>query len=114
MDKCAITIYQLSGFPIFQSYRILIMKAFKAIVSGKVQGVWFRDSTRSEANKLNLVGWVRNLSDGTVEVCAEGNESELQKLVEWLYVGSPRSKVKNVDVEWRASTGEFSQFEMRF
>ncbi len=90
------------------------MKAFHAIVTGKVQGVWFRDSTCKEASKLNVVGWVRNLADGTVEVWAEGDESDLRKLVDWLHVGSPRSKVDNVAVEWTESTGEYSQFEMRF
>ena len=91
-----------------------IMKALKAIVSGKVQGVWFRDSTCNEASKLNVVGWVRNLADGTVEVSAEGKEKDLRALVEWLHIGSPRSSVEGVDVEWMDPTGEFSQFEMRF
>lgn len=90
------------------------MKAFHAIVTGKVQGVWFRDSTCKEASKLNVIGWVRNLADGTVEVWAEGDESDLRKLVDWLHVGAPRSKVDNVAVEWTESTGEYSQFEMRF
>ncbi len=90
------------------------MKAFHAIVTGKVQGVWFRDSTCKEVSKLNVVGWVRNLADGTVEVWAEGDESDLRKLVDWLHVGAPRSKVDNVAVEWTESTGEYSQFEMRF
>lgn len=90
------------------------MKAFHAIVTGKVQGVWFRDSTCREALKLNIVGWVKNLTDGTVEVIAEGNEDELQKLIDWLHVGSPRSNVENVDVKWSELTGDFTQFEMRF
>jgi len=90
------------------------MNALHAIVKGKVQGVWFRDSTCREASKLNLVGWVKNLVDGTVEVKAEGNKDELYQLVEWLNVGSARSDVENVDVIWTDPTGEFTQFEMRF
>lgn len=90
------------------------MKAFHAIVTGKVQGVWFRDSTCREALKLNIVGWVKNLTYGTVEVIAEGNEDELQKLIDWLHVGSHRSNVENVDVKWSELTGDFTQFEMRF
>ncbi len=90
------------------------MNALHAIVKGKVQGVWFRDSTCREASKLNLVGWVKNLVDGTVEVKAEGNKDELYQLVEWLNVGSVRSDVENVDVIWTDPTGEFTQFEMRF
>ena len=91
-----------------------IMKALKAIVSGKVQGVWFRDSTCKEASKLNIVGWVKNLADGTVEVRAEGNENDLRALVKWLHIGSTRSSVNKVDVEWMDPTVELSQFEMRF
>ena len=91
-----------------------MIKALKAIVSGKVQGVWFRDSTCKEASKLNIVGWVKNLADGTVEVRAEGNEDDLRALVEWLHIGSTRSSVDKVDVEWMDPTVELSQFEMRF
>ena len=56
------------------------MKAFKATVSGKVQGVWFRDFTRKEATNLNVVGWVKNMPDGTVYLEAEGEEEQLKQL----------------------------------
>ena len=90
------------------------MKAFKATVSGKVQGVWFRDSTRKEAAKLNVVGWVKNMPDGTVYLEAEGEEEQLNQLEKWLYVGSPMSQVNRIEVEWIEPTGEYSTFEMKF
>jgi len=63
------------------------VKAFKATVSGKVQGVWFRDSTRKEAVKLNVVGWVMNKPEGTVYLEAEGEEEQLNQLIKWLKSG---------------------------
>ena len=65
------------------------MKAFKATVSGKVQGVWFRDSTRQEAIKLKVTGWVKNIPGGTVYLEAEGEENNLKSLERWLHIGSP-------------------------
>ena len=90
------------------------MKAFKATVSGKVQGVWFRDSTRKEAAKLNVVGWVKNMPDGTVHLEAEGAEEYLKEFEQWLHVGSPMSQVNRIEVEWIEPTGEYSTFEMKF
>ncbi len=90
------------------------MKAFKATVMGKVQGVWFRDSTLQEARKLNVMGWVKNMPDGTVYLEAEGDENKLKVLEQWLHVGSPNSHVENVDVEWIEPKSTFAQFEMRF
>ena len=90
------------------------MKAFKATVSGKVQGVWFRDFTRKEATKLNVVGWVKNMPDGTVYLEAEGEEEQLNQLEKWLHVGSPMSTVNRIEVEWTKPTDEYSTFEMKF
>ncbi|HHF7345717.1 TPA: acylphosphatase [Legionella feeleii] len=61
--------------------------AMHCYVSGKVQGVWFRASTKSEADRLGLKGWVRNLSDGRVEVFACGNENQLELFYAWLQQG---------------------------
>ena len=73
------------------------MKAFKATVSGKVQGVWFRDSTRQEAIKLKVTGWVKNIPGGTVYLEAEGEENNLKSLERWIHIGSPHSRVDRVD-----------------
>lgn len=70
-------------------------------VSGKVQGVWFRASTREFANQLGLTGWVRNLADGRVEVLACGNRENLSQLYNWLQQGPPLAKVEAVSYEER-------------
>lgn len=90
------------------------MKAFKATVFGKVQGVWFRDSARQEAAKLNVVGWIKNMPDGTVYLEAEGEDENLKSLEKWLNVGSHYSRVDKVEIEWIEPTGFYSTFEMRF
>jgi len=80
-------------------------------VYGKVQGVFFRDSARSKAGELNLFGWVRNESEGTVGIVAEGEEENLKKLIEWCHGGGGKySEVKKVDVAWREPTGQFNNF----
>ena len=66
-------------------------------VHGRVQGVWFRDSTRREAERLDINGHAINLPDGTVEVLAVGPARALEELAEWLHVGPPMSRVTNVE-----------------
>ncbi|RMF27840.1 MAG: acylphosphatase, partial [Cyanobacteria bacterium J083] len=65
------------------------MKRVKAIVSGKVQGVGFRMHTLKQAKKLNLKGYVRNLSNGNVEIVAEGEDEKVDSLINWAKSGSP-------------------------
>ena len=90
------------------------MKAFKATVSGKVQGVWFRDSTRQEAIKLKVTGWVKNIPGGTVYLEAEGEENNLKSLERWLHIGSPHSSVDRVDMQWIVATKTYSTFTVIF
>ncbi len=91
------------------------MKArLHAIVSGRVQGVFFRDNTRDEANKLGLTGWIRNLNDGRVEVVAEGEKEKLEQLLSYLHRGPLIAKVTSVQANWRDFKGEFTDFEVRF
>lgn len=66
------------------------MKAIKCIISGKVQGVGFRWSTRRKASKLNIKGHAKNLADGTVEVIAYGENQNINKLKQWLVEEGPR------------------------
>jgi acylphosphatase len=86
----------------------------RAIVQGRVQGVFFRDSTRTEARALGLTGYVRNLPDGTVEVVAEGPREELEKLQGLLKIGPPSARVEAVEAQWQQATGEFDRFEVRY
>lgn len=90
------------------------MKAFKATVSGKVQGVWFRGSTRDEANKHNLVGWIKNMPDGSVYLEAEGEEENLKEFEKWLNIGSSNSCVENVEIEWIEPAEDFSNFDIQW
>lgn len=80
-------------------------------VSGKVQGVWFRASTKVEADNLGLTGWVRNLADGRVELQAFGTKEQLQLLQQWLHIGPPLADVSTVDckeIPWQEHQ-EFKQ-----
>ncbi|RRJ84161.1 acylphosphatase [Aestuariirhabdus litorea] len=71
----------------------------KAVVSGKVQGVWYRASTQRRAQQLKLEGWARNLSNGDVEVLVCGASGEVDELLRWLHQGPPLARVKSVEVE---------------
>lgn len=94
----------------------MIMNSLRVIIKiyGRVQGVFFRDSARRRAKKLNLTGWVKNESGGTVEITVEGAEENLKKLIEWCYNGPILAKVKRVEVEREEATGEFSKFEIKY
>jgi acylphosphatase len=88
-------------------------KRLHARVTGRVQGVGFRYFVLTEANELGLTGWVRNRRDGSVEVVAEGDQSQLEMLVEALKRGSRSSHVENVQASWTEETGEFPGFSAR-
>jgi len=80
------------------------MPASRFWVSGKVQGVFFRASTREQALRLGLSGRARNLADGRVEVIAAGDGQSLEKLARWLQEGPPSSKVESVAREpWQGT-----------
>jgi acylphosphatase len=84
-----------------------------AKVTGLVQGVYFRDTTRQQAAALGLAGWVRNLADGSVEVLAEGPRPGLEALLEFLRTGPRQARVDRVDADWLASSGELHGFDVR-
>lgn len=89
------------------------MKRIHILVSGLVQGVFYRASTEAEAKRLGLTGWVRNLPDGRVEAVAEGPEDALADLCQWAEQGPPAARVDRVERAWQAATGEFAGFETR-
>lgn len=70
----------------------------RVVVSGRVQGVFFRDSCRAEAQRLGVRGWVRNRPDGSVELVAEGPRDRVDRLVDWCRVGPPRATVTEIVV----------------
>jgi acylphosphatase len=71
----------------------------RVVVSGRVQGVWFRESTRRRAEELGLGGFVRNLPDGRVEALFEGEEARVRSAIEFVKVGPPLAEVEDVVVE---------------
>ena len=81
-------------------------------VSGRVQGVCFRDFTQRRALSLGLKGWVRNLSDGRVELAAEGAEERLKMLIEKLREGPSYARVEDLELLWESPTGEFENFRI--
>jgi acylphosphatase len=82
-------------------------------ISGQVQGVFFRDSTREKAEQLGLAGWVRNLPDGRVEALFEGPSENVREMVRWCEEGPSHAEVGDVDTEFGASQGGLTRFEVR-
>jgi acylphosphatase len=87
----------------------------RLVVTGRVQGVFFRQSTKRMALELGLVGFVRNEWDGSVSAEVVGPKPALEKLIAWCHKGPPSACVDKVDVEWvdPPAAGEFSTFEVR-
>jgi acylphosphatase len=82
-------------------------------VSGNVQGVFFRQKTKQQAENFGVNGWVRNLPDGRVEAVFEGEEEAVKALVDYCHQGPSSAKVTGVDVRRESYRGEFSGFETR-
>ena len=86
----------------------MINRAF--LISGRVQGVFFRDSTKKEALKLGLQGSALNLSDGTVKVCLRGQNDDINLLEKWLHMGPELAKVESVievDIDQQLELNDF-------
>ena len=83
-------------------------------VFGCVQGVFFRDFVSKRATELGLTGYVRNLPGGALEVHAEGEREQLEKLIGHLKVGPPAAKVEKVVTNWSEYTGNYSYFSIKY
>ncbi len=81
-------------------------------VSGQVQGVFFRDSTRRKAEELGLSGWVKNLPDGKVEAVFEGPSDSVRKMVRWCEEGPQQASVENVDTDFEDPGEDLQGFEV--
>lgn len=90
------------------------MRAIHCFVRGEVQGVGYRYSAAREARALGVVGWVRNLEDGSVEVWAEGWEEDLKVFEDWLWKGPSSAVVRGVDASWATPTGRYESFGVAF
>lgn len=84
----------------------------RVFVSGRVQGVYYRATTRETAEENGVDGWVKNLEDGRVEAVFEGERSAVEGMIEWCHTGSPRARVERVETEYEEPLG-LEGFEIR-
>lgn len=89
-------------------------KRFRVTVSGRVQGVAFRASTRRKANQLGVTGWVRNLANGDVEITVEGEEDKVKRLISWARNGPRRARVTDLESHEEEYTGKFDTFSVKY
>jgi acylphosphatase len=89
------------------------LKRVHAYISGRVQGVFFRAVTQQTAKGFNLTGWVRNTPDGRVEAVFEGNDENVDKMLDWCHVGPPSARVEKVMTVEEPFKGEFMDFNIK-
>jgi len=83
-------------------------------VSGRVQGILFRDRTRKKAQRIGVQGWVKNLIDNRVEMILEGEKDKIQELIKWIEEEPFLVKVDNLEVKWEKYQSEFHNFEIKY
>ncbi len=83
-------------------------------VTGKVQGVFFRQALKVMAKKNNVYGWVKNLSDGRVEAVLEGEDTSVSNIVEWAHAGPANARVEDVEIRNELYIGQFSKFDVLY
>lgn len=86
---------------------------YHLLIEGRVQGVGYRMSAQITAQKIGVTGWVRNLSNGRVEIVAESEPTQLNQLVDWAWQGPQFAKVTDISITEQPATGEFDTFEVR-
>jgi acylphosphatase len=85
-------------------------KTLHLVIHGRVQGVFFRDSMRREAQRLGAAGWVRNRIDGSVEAAVQGDSANVDAIVRWAHRGSEYAHVERVEIE--PHVGSYTNFEV--
>jgi acylphosphatase len=86
----------------------------RVVISGRVQGVFFRVETKHAADRYGVFGWVKNQRDGTVAALLEGPKENVASLLEWCKQGPRLSNVETVDLKWEDYKGEFDRFEITY
>ncbi len=89
-------------------------KRIRIIVTGKVQGVFFRQALKVMAKKNDIFGWVKNLKDGRVEAVLEGDEEKISRIVEWAHGGPANAIVEDVEIRNEKFISEFSKFDVLY
>lgn len=93
-------------------YALYMFKKIHLLISGKVQGVFYRANAKKKAEELGLTGWAKNTPDNKVEILAKGEEDKLREMIRWCYNGSSGAVVDKVKAEWMESEKEFDKFEI--
>jgi len=91
-----------------------MLKQLHLLIIGKVQGVGFRYTVREQAQALSLFGWVKNLPSGQVEILAQGEAGDLNKLLTWVKTSSDFTQIDDVEVEWQSVEEKFSDFTIDY
>ena len=86
----------------------------RIFVTGRVQGVFFRQTLKVKAKQNDVYGWVKNLKDGRVESVLEGNAENVSRLVEWAHGGPANAIVEDVEIRTEKFTGDFSKFDVAY
>jgi acylphosphatase len=89
---------------------MMLVKTLRLVIHGRVQGVFFRDSMRSEAQNLAVAGWVRNRSDGTVEAAVHGEPAAVDAIVRWAHRGPQHARIERVEIA--PDDGSYTNFEV--
>ena len=92
----------------------MVQKQIHIFVTGRVQGVFFRQSTKVMAIKNNVKGWVRNIDDGRVEIVAQGETQDIDNLAHWCKTGPANSRVDEFELSEENISDEFENFEVRY
>ena len=92
----------------------MVQKQIHIFFTGRVQGVFFRQSTKVMAIKNNVKGWVRNLDDGRVEIVAQGETQDIENLTQWFKTGPANSRVDEFELSEENISDEFETFEVRY
>lgn len=92
----------------------MVKKRIHVFISGRVQGVFFRYTSKELAEQLGVTGWIRNLPDGRVEAVVEGDEDKVEEMLEFFRKGPPLARVDKVEVIEEEYRGEFKEFRIKY
>lgn len=87
-------------------------KRVHLLIYGRVQGVWFRTSTKNKAKQIGLMGWVKNTSDGYVEAVFEGEEEFIEEMIDWCHIGPKLANVTDVKIKYEKFMEDFLEFNI--